>query len=195
MMNRKMHIILTVIVLLSACSWLPYAVISSEMNIWLRVAMGIIGTLSFVLLFERDMYLPFLADCAFPVSLLSASPTPDTLNGKADTSVVSVGISKLPPRAKVVYWAAETKDPRSIGAKYWKEAYGEYSNSGVALANQSGVATISIRCPQAYTVSHLGIMNNEIPPHIHYRYELPGTKGMLSEVYTLAVQCKNPALL
>lgn len=185
-----MHMILTAVVLLSACSWLPYAVISSEMNLWLRVAMGIIGTLSFVLLFERDMYLPFLADCAFPTSLLSlpTKASPDLVVGS-----VSVNIAKLPPGAKVVYWAAETMDPRSIEAKNWKEAYGDYSNAGVALANQSGAATISIRCPQAYTVSHMGFISNELPPHVHYRYELPGAKGMLSEVYTLAVQCRNPS--
>lgn len=181
MLSRKLHMILTAAVLVSACAWLPFAILNNDTNIWLRIAAGIIGALAFVLLFERDMYLPFLADAAFPVALL----TPTT---KSAGDVV-VNIDKLPPKAKVVYWAAESKDPRGIGVKYVMDAYADYGNSGVVITNDAGVANISLRCPQPYFVSHMGIMNNELPPHLHYRYELPGTKGMLSEVYTVEVLC------
>ena len=183
MLSRKLHIIVTAVVLLSACSWLPYAFLHSDLNVWLRIAAGIVGVLAIVLIFERDMYLPFLADAAFPTSLLEPTGLP-----RASGDIV-VSIDKLPPMAKIVYWAAETKDPRGIGTKNVKEAYGTYTNAGVVQANDTGIATIALRCPQAYTVTHFGLHDSEVPPHLHYRYELPGTKGMLSEVFTLEVLC------
>lgn len=181
MLSRKMHIVLTVVILISACAWLPFAAMNSGLNVWLRIATGIVGALAFVLLFERDMYLPFLADAAFPTSLLKP--------GAATSGDVVITIDKLPPNSKVVYWAAESKDPRGIGMKPVKEAYGDYTNAGVVLTNNKGTATVSLRCPQPYKVSHLGVFDNELPPHLHYRYELPGTRGMLSEVYTVEVLC------
>jgi len=181
MINRKTHIVLTVVVLLSACAWLPYAMLSMQTNMWLRIALGIIGILSLVLLFERDMYLPFLADAAFPTSLLKQT--------ESTSGDVVVTIEKLPKNVKVVYWAADPKDPRGINVKDVKDAYGDYENAGVVTTNNTGSATISLKCPQPYKVTHFGVHDMELPPHLHYRYELPGTKGMLSEVYTFEVKC------
>lgn len=186
MLSRKMHMIVTAVVILSACAWLPYAIMRNDLNVWLRVAAALVGILSFVILFERDMYLPFLADAAFPTSLLVPSSSANRIVGQGH---VAVSIGNLPPNAKVVYWAAEAAEPRTITTKTWKEAYGDYSNVGVVMSNTSGIATFTIRCPQPYTVSQMGLTSHEIPPHVHYRYELPGTKGMLSEVYTHAVRC------
>lgn len=185
MINRKLHMIMTAIVLLAACAWLPFAALNSSINIWLRIVLILVGTLAFIVLFERDMYLPFLADCAFPTSLIT--PTKST----ESTSDTMVTLAKLPPNAKVVYWAATSKDPRAIGSKSWKDAYGDYTNAGVTVANTDGLATVYVSCPQPYTVSHFNFYQNEIPPHIHYRYVLPGTKGMLSEVFTAMVICNK----
>jgi hypothetical protein len=179
-----MHIVVTTVVLLSACYWLPHALINSDMNIWLRIAAAIVGILGFVQLFERDMYLPFLADASFPTSLLVPSKPTTFIPGN-----VVVSIAKIPPNAKVVYWAAEPNDPRNINKKNWKDAYGDYENAGVVMSNDKGMATINLRCPQTYSVSHFGVYDCIMPPHIHYRYELPGTKGILSQVYMYLVDC------
>lgn len=189
MLSRKMHMIVTAVVLLAACAWLPFSILNKDVNVWLRVASGLVGVLAFVILFERDMYLPFLADCAFPSSLLVVNES----RVKGDNEI-AVSIGDLPAGVKVVYWASEPKDPRSIQLKSWKEAYGDYTNAGVVITNNAGVATLTVRCPQAYTVSHFGMHKSEIPPHIHYRYELPGTKGMLSEVFTLPVKCDKSVI-
>lgn len=186
MMNRKMHMILTAVILLSACAWLPFGIMSKSVNIWLRIVTGIIGALAFVLLFERDMYLPFLADAAFPSSLLVVSEEKDK---QSKNNNVHISIKDLPPNVKVVFWAAEPKDPRIVESKHWKEAYGNFSNAGVVITNSQGVAHIALRCPQSYHVSHLNLHKKQIPPHLHYRYELPSTKGLLSEVYTHIVEC------
>lgn len=179
--------IVTVVVLLSACAWLPYALVKSQ-NIWLRIAEAIIGVLGLVLLFERDMYLPFLADMAFPTSML------EPLKDMRNEYDIIVSVENLPPKSKVVYWAADPKDPRGISAKNAKEAYGDYTNAGVVMTNELGVAHIPLKCPQSYTVSHFYLFDNHLPPHMHYRYELPGTKGMLSEVYKVEVKCMKSAL-
>jgi hypothetical protein len=154
-------------------------------NIWLRIALAIIGLLGLVVLFERDIYLPFLADTAIPTSLL-----PITKHDQSEHDTI-ITIEKLPPKAKVVYWAAEPKDPRGITIHGAKEAYGDYINAGVILSNEQGVAYIPIKCPQAYKVTHFYLFESILPPHIHYRYELPGTKGMLSEVFTIEVACSK----
>lgn len=180
--NYTLHMIVTGIVLLGATAWIPYAIFTN-INFYLRIVCMIIGLLGCLMLLNRNMYLPFLAECAIPTILLEPSPNKTHINPED----VLIQLNNLPPNTKVVWWAAENGDPRQRNNHvHWKEAYGDYTNSGVVLSNGNGVATIQMRCPQQYFVQRL-FFKHVIKKHIHYRYML--TNGMLSRVHTQTLNC------
>ena len=176
--HYQLHMIVMVVILLSGVSWLGVAIGVPTLNIWLRIAVGIVGVLSLVAMFNRDVYLPFLGSAVMPISLVP----PVSPQQKPQPNSLMIQLKKLPPNTKVVYWAAETADPRDASVLMWTDAYKDFANSGVVLSDASGVATIMVRKPQGYKVTKFGIPWN-IKPHIHYRYVVG--KSMLSKVYTV----------
>jgi uncharacterized membrane protein YuzA (DUF378 family) len=124
----------------------------------------------------RDSYLPFLGETVFPSSLLK----PHAPEG-ADMSV-SVQIQ---PGAKVLYWAAEPESNDLKTLQNWRDAYLEFKNAGVTIADANGAAELKVRKPQAYTVP----MKGELSPHIHYR--ICGDNGMLGRVNTVDLEGKE----
>jgi protocatechuate 3,4-dioxygenase beta subunit len=60
----------------------------------------------------------------------------------------------------------------------WQQAYLKYQNSGVATADENGVAILKVRAPQPYTVPYKGRLES----HVHFR--VCGENGMLSRVKT-----------
>jgi hypothetical protein len=176
--HYKLHMIVMIVILLGGVSWLGVAIGVSTLNIWLRIAVGIVGVLSLVAMFNRDVYLPFLGSAVMPVSLIA----PVSVQQKPQPNSLMIQLTKLPPNTKVVYWAAETSDPRDNSVLMWNDAYKDFANSGVVVSDVSGVATIMVRKPQAYKVTRFGIPMT-IKPHIHYRYVVG--KSMLSKVYTV----------
>lgn len=134
---------------------------------WIYTLIGLAGI---YLLIGRDAFLPFLSYGVIPCNVLSISEPLEW-----DTEVEL----DAPDGSLVVYWAAD-------GAKYnnipdAKQAYGNYSNSGVAIT-QNGIAIARIKHPTKYTVNRFGI-NSEQNPHIHYRYCMRNNP-ILSEVFT-----------
>ena len=86
---------------------------------------------------------------------------------------------KVPPNTKVLYWAAKKLD--SDHHIVWK-AYDDYSNSGVVMSDNKGIATLKLLKGSGYIVPWG--KGKYIPPHVHYRYELsPGKFGRLETVY------------
>lgn len=170
--------IVMVVVLLGGVSWLGVAIGMPSMNIWLRIAVGIVGVLSLVAMFNRDVYLPFLGNAVIPVSLIA----PVTPQQKPQPNSLMVQLTKLPPNTKILYWAAESADPRDESVLMWNDAYKDFANGGVVVSDATGAATIMVRKPQKYKVSRFGIPMT-IKPHIHYRYVIG--KSMLSKVYTV----------
>lgn len=129
--------------------------------------MNILSFISLVMLFDRDLFLPFLGKCAVPQSILTLQTPKD-----ADTKV-NVNV---PPNTKVLYWAAEPNTNSNIMP--WT-AYKKYTNAGVVISNKDGVAELIVRNPGGYSKP---FPKGKLESHVHYRYVR--TNGMLSRVYT-----------
>jgi len=134
-----------------------------------------IGAVSFYLLRQRDVYLPFLGDTVIPTSLLK-NQTPS----KATVSEVV----NVTPNTKVLYWASETSKNKDQ-LVHAKEAYGDYKNMGVATSDSKGNATLKVRQPQSYHVTKM-FRKKILTPHIHYRYVK--SSGMLSRIETVQIK-------
>lgn len=134
-----------------------------------NVLVAAIGISSLYLGTQRDFYLPFLGQTVMPMPSESRISNP-----------ISVVLTGLPARTKVVYWASL---PNQSVVSDHILAYGDYTNSGVTLSDDKGEAIVQVSCPAPYNVKQFGILNKTIPQHVHYRYEL-ATKGMLSSVRT-----------
>ena len=117
----------------------------------------VIGAAALSLVFSRDMYLPFLGETVVPGGAL-VPKTPQGANEQVEIRTF--------PKAKVLYWASEPNPNQGKDVPNWTEAYGEFENSGVAVADATGVATLRFRgAPQAYKVPFMG----RLEPHVHFR--------------------------
>lgn len=144
---------------------------------------GLLGISTLMLLFDRNYYLPFLGPCVIPIQ------ETNFVSSKVQKQTTTrVKLTGLPANVSVVYWAAVPKLDSKLYQSY-KEAYGDYSNSGVVNSNETGEAVIGISCPSQYSVKKFGILQTELPKHVHYRYELPGNRGLYSEVFTKNINC------
>ena len=131
----------------------------------------IVGLASLMLIFSRDTYLPFLGDCVFPCpSLENKVP--------AHASVTRNFKIKGGANKKVVYWASEPNE--SVFDNPW-DAYGNYSNFGITVADSQGNVQVKVREPSEYKVPS----GRHLKRHIHYRY--CRSPGMLSPVYTVFI--------
>jgi uncharacterized membrane protein YuzA (DUF378 family) len=110
-------------------------------------------------------WLPFLDDTIFPIKLLSPK-FPIYANEKIKL--------KTKPNRIIVYWAA---NPHYKVIKGIKQAYGNYSNSGITKSDNNGWALLKFRTP--------GIYNKNKKKHIHYR--VSKDFGILGPVKTLIV--------
>ena len=139
-----------------------------------RILFVVFAAAAVMIVSERDYYLPFLGDAVFPNGLLANHVTP---NG-ADTMVTAV----VKPYTKVVYWAAEPcMENCEVPVMAW-DAYENYTNSGVAMADEHGVVKFMVRGPQAYNIP---FKNATLQPHVHYR--CLKTNGMWSRIYTAKI--------
>jgi len=116
-----------------------------------------VGIAALYLALQRDVYLPFLGETVLPCGAFGIR-TPDDANQE-------VKITTL-PNTKVIFWASEPKKKASENLDDWDVAYNDFSNSGVALSDDKGVATLRFRgSPQAYKVPYKGM----VKPHVHFR--------------------------
>ena len=135
-----------------------------EMN---RVIYIVIGIAALSFMFNRDYYLPFLGKMVYPCNTLSLK-TP--IKANIGTQI------KTKPNVNVIYWASETSEDQIV-ENPWK-AYNMYSNSGVTLSDNNGIATLQVRSPSSYIVPN----GKTMKPHIHYR--VCTDHGILSPVKT-----------
>jgi uncharacterized membrane protein YuzA (DUF378 family) len=126
----------------------------------------IVAVCGILMALSRNTWLPFLGCTALPDAVISLK-TP-----KSDMTVKV----KVMPNAKVVYWAAFGKDKKD---QHVTEAYADYSNSGVVMADSNGIAQLSIIEGGPY---HTSYKTN--PRHIHYRVSREHG-GMLGPVETV----------
>jgi hypothetical protein len=168
------------VVLISVIAWIPVSIYKRDLHFTLRITAVIVGVLGIYLMLDRDSFLPFLGESAFPDSLL-------TLKQPHAKEGVKITIQNLPPRVKVVYWAANSKS-KSNTTQTWKVAYNGFDNSGVVMSSDAGEAVLFLQCPQKYSVNMLGVKQT-LPQHIHYRYSMGEKSGMFSKIFTYHISC------
>ena len=178
--TKWFHLVIVALVLLGALNWLSIGLIGIDA---VRLALPpryakwvyiVVGAAAFSLVFRRDMYLPFLGETVLPGGALSQK-TPQNANEQ-------VTIRTL-PNAKIVYWAAEPDPTQGKNLPNWSEAYDEYENSGVAVADATGQAILRFRGPpQSYKVPVMG----RLEPHVHFR--ICDKNGMMGRVQALKVK-------
>lgn len=128
----------------------------------------VIVTLAAVkLMIRMDTWLPFLGYSALPSPLVPLK----TMNGNTSITV------KVRPNTKVAYWSSSKVDKE--GVPDVKEAYNDYSNSGVVMSDADGNAKLIFNKATSYIVP----WGKEIPRHVHYR-EVGIEWGMLGPVKT-----------
>lgn len=166
MINKKLYMIVVVLVLIGGLNWLVVGTMGFDAlkgligRKWASRLYIVVGVCTLMLALRRDVYLPFLGKMLFPAEALSLK-SPQGANE-------SVTI-RTKPGARVVYWASEPDmhDDKKV-IKSWDKAYGDYENSGVVKADDEGVATLRIRgLPQPYTVG----FSMKLKSHVHFRVE------------------------
>jgi uncharacterized membrane protein YuzA (DUF378 family) len=175
------HKVAMVLVIVGALVWLVYGLTAGRFNVVDRLAgKGVLGRAIYIavglaalyVMFDRDLYLPFLGETVIPNGALPEK-TPERWTEKATVAV--------PANTKVVFWAAEPAGAGAMGGlKGPAEAYGAYENAGVTISSAEGVAELRVRSPQSYKVPVRGTL----APHIHYRiYTSDGMLGRIKTVF------------
>ena len=118
---------------------------------------------------KRDFFLFFLSDTVYPCDSLTVL--------KPSNAFVNVHVSNVKPNSKIVYWATE---PNDLVIDNPFDAYGKYKNSGVALSDNNGKVTLSVRQPSMYKVPY---KSEPLRRHVHYR-ECFGN-GLMGSVKTV----------
>jgi uncharacterized membrane protein YuzA (DUF378 family) len=130
-----------------------------EKIIYLLVAFSAI-----LLAFQRDTWLPFLGKSVLPDVVVPQKP-------HTGDSSVTVQVS---PNAKVAYWSAKPGDNPDTDVV---SAYGDYANSGVAIADSKGNAVLHFDKGTDYVVPS----GKHIKSHVHYR-EVTGEYGLMGPI-------------
>jgi len=182
--TKWFYIIVVSLILFGAINWLSIGILDIDI---LRLFMAprnakwvyiVIGVAALLLVFRRDVYLPFLGETVLPGGAL-VQKTPQNANDQVTIRTI--------PNAKVVYWASEPNPTQGTDLPNWTEAYDEFENSGVAVADSGGSAILRFRGPpQSYRVPLMG----RLEPHVHFR--ICDKNGMMGRVQTLKV--KNGAI-
>jgi hypothetical protein len=81
-----------------------------------------------------------------------------------------------------MYWAAEPGTKHLQTLPDWRDAYLEFKNAGVAVADDTRMAKLRVRKPQPYTVP----LKGKLKPHIHYRVCM--NQGFIGPVQTVSLK-------
>ncbi len=134
-----------------------------------KIIYAIFAICALILVFDRTTWLPFLGDSVLPAAVVP-------LKTNVGDMVVEV---KVAPGAKVAYWAAKPGSNPEIPVE---KAYDDYSNSGVVLANDLGVAVLTFNKGTEYVVPS----GKQLKSHVHYR-EFNDKMGMVGPVQSVFV--------
>jgi uncharacterized membrane protein YuzA (DUF378 family) len=121
-----------------------------------------------ILAFNRNTWLPFLGKTIIPEPLVPLR-TPVNPNKKIQIKTI--------PNTKIIYWAAINKDKDN--KQDYKLAYGNYSNSGVAMSDSNGDAELVFTEGSGYTVPSGKMLKR----HVHYRVML--SNAVMGQVNTI----------
>lgn len=151
---------------------------TSEYSNWFFKSISII--ILFILFFMfnfKEVFLPFLGNTVFPIALIPNEMYPPKSNYSIELDF------DYPNGSKVIYWSATASDNKNDVFETPKDAYGNYTNSGIAIINNKK-ATLHIHCPNKYKVPVAGILDK----HIHYRIALVDNP-ILTDVKTTYINC------
>ena len=178
--NAKIHMVLVALVLIGAINWGFCAfninlvkIIADFINNLFKTKLPIENTIYILvavvaikLAIDRNTWLPFLGQTVFPHALVPIK----TVDKASKTIKVNVT-----PNTKVAYWG--TLDKGNKPDVY--TAYSDYSNSGVTISDDKGVAVLAINEGSGYIVPS----GRYIKPHVHYR--VLNSSGMTGPVETV----------
>ncbi len=134
-----------------------------------KVIYGVFAICAIILAFDRTTWLPFLGNTVLPSAVVP-------LKTNVGDTVVDV---KVAPGSKVAFWAAK---PGANPETKVEQAYDDYSNSGVVLANDLGVATLTFNKGTEYVVPS----GKQLKSHVHYR-EFNDKVGMVGPVKSVFI--------
>jgi uncharacterized membrane protein YuzA (DUF378 family) len=178
--QKKFYTVVIFLVLIGSVNWLSIGL--TGVNLvrlilsprYANILYIVIGAAALPLLFQRDMYLPFLGETVLPGGAL-VPKTPQNANQQVTI--------RTRPGAKVVYWTAEPNPNQGSDLPSPEDAYGEFENSGVVEADTSGHAILRFRGPpQTYTVPFKG----RLDPHVHFR--ISNENGFMERVQIVYVK-------
>ena len=176
-LRKKVYMIVIFLILVGSVNWFSIAVTGQDLvrlvlpPRFAKYVYGIIGLAGIALLFNRDIYLPFLGETLVPGAALEQR-VPQNANDQVTITTQ--------PGAKVLYWAAEPDPTQGKELATWDVAYGGYENSGVAVADETGKAILRFRGPpQPYKVP----MRSRLEPHVHFR--VTDAHGFMGRVQSL----------
>jgi hypothetical protein len=135
-----------------------------------KIIYAIIAISAIILMFNRTTWLPFLGTCVFP----SKGLIPNKINNDGDKKIEVI----VKPNTRIAYWSSIQKNPNQVPDVV--SAYDDFSNSGVVMSDNNGVAILSVKLGTDYIVPS----NKKINKHVHYR-ELDLEYGMMGEVQTV----------
>jgi len=119
---------------------------------------------------RRTTFTPYLGDCAFPAQVFVNTR-------KNDIGTIDVPVH-VKPNTRVAYWGTLPRKTDTI--PHYIEAYGDFSNSGVVMSDNKGLALLSILPGTSYLVNS----GEEYPRDIHYR-ELEIGYDMMGKLKTI----------
>jgi hypothetical protein len=146
------------------------------------VSLLIVTAAALFLVFRKDTFLPFLGCTVLPAPLLANGPSAPA---DSNTSVIVTLNEYVPDGTRVIYWASQPS--HKVVENPW-DAYGDYRNSGVAIA-KDGKAEFRFHCPSRYHVPWGGSV--PLRQHVHYRHPSPRLNGMLCPVKTTFITCNQ----
>ena len=104
---------------------------------------------------------------------------------------IKLNVGKQHFGKKILYWATKEKKGNNLHINDAKSAYGNFSNSGIAIINKTGEVLLKFCCPQIY---HTTPVNKSKPQtyyrHLHFVLSNEKKDKWTNQIYTKIVVCK-----
>ena len=172
--NARLHMGLLTLVFIGSLNYLlvpfKFNLLESMLNTSVYKVLSILIVIAaLVLMMDKKTWLPFLGETVLPGSLIP-------LKQGVGNTIVDVTVA---PNTRVAYWASIDNGMKDAALPKVKDAYADYSNSGVVMSDSNGNAKLRLDAGTAYIVPR----NAVIKRHVHYR-ELDKEYGMVGPVRT-----------
>ena len=171
--KTTINMILFALVLLGSLNYLMiaagYDIMKNIPHQYTMIIYIIIGCAAIILAVNRTTWLPFLGKSVLPSTLVPL---------KQATSYNKIITVKTKPNSKIAYWASSVtlSDGKIPDVD---TAYDDYSNSGVVMSDENGMAYLPIMEGGKYKVPY----NRVIDRHVHYRI-IGLEHGMIGKIHT-----------